>query len=175
MSQGADQIRLAIGVFDTLFSLWRTVEGLIDDGLLLEQFCLVATAATAAEISRPADPGDPISDDVRQRVSNLCSQVETWPGTDDGHRVVATSGPLLDSLLRAQVTGLASTFPVGISAEHTTEMLKQVQNGALALIIRSLTPAQQRISTCALLDQSPHSVKTYDFAVPADQARQRQG
>ena len=173
MSQGAEQIRLAIGVFDSLSSLWRTVLALMDDGLLPEQFCLLATAAKAAEVGRPAGIGDDISESDRYRVSTLYERVETWPGSGNSHRIVATAGPLVDSLLIAQRAG-GALKNVGVSAEHMSEMLKQVQHGGLVLVINSLSPAQQRLSTRALLAQSPHSVKTYDFAVPTDQAQRRE-
>ena len=174
MSQGAEQIRLAIGVFDSPSSLWRTVLALMDDGLMPEQFCLLTTAPTAAEISPPAGIDKDISDADRYRVSRLYEQVETWPESGNSRRIVATSGPLLNSLLKVQMADAASKNP-GVSGEHMSEMLKQVRHGGLLLVIRSLSPAQQRLSTRALLDQSPHSVKTYDFAVSADQAQKRQG
>ena len=174
MSQGAEQIRLAIGVFDGPTSLWRTVLSLMDDGLLPEQFCLLATAAKAAEIGRPAGIGDDISESDRYRVSTLYERVETWPdetgpGSGNSHRIVATAGPLVDSVSIAQRAG-GALKNVGVSAEHMSEMLKQVQLGGLVLVINSLSPAQQRLSTRALLDHSPYSVKTYDFAVPSDRA-----
>ena len=173
MSQGAEQIRLAIGVFDSPTSLWRTVLALMDDGLMPEQFCLLTTERTASEVGRPASISEDIGDADRDRVSRLYEQVETWPGSGNSHRIIATSGPLLDSLLNVQMSDAASKN-AGISGEHMAEMLKQVRRGGLVLVIRSLSPAQQRLSTRALLDQSPHSVKTYDFTVPADRAQKRQ-
>lgn len=157
MSQGAEQVRLAIGVFDDPDNLWRTVRALMDDGFSLEQFCLVGLASTVADIGRtgyaPAfQPG-------------LFSQVEAWPGTGDGHAIVATSGPLLNSLLSPQAPGTDSGNQSRMFTEHTSEILVQVLKGTIVLVIRSLTPAQQRSSTRTLLDQSSHSVKTYDFMV----------
>ena len=169
MQPGADQVRLAIGVFDEPENLCGALLSLADDGFQPEQFCLVARAATLVGFDRLTILGR-LAEDRRQYLARLRDRIASWPtssvaGTADEHGIVATSSPVLSFLLQAPVAGGRST--AGLPAEPVIEIEAQAIRGAIVLVIRAMTPAQQRRSTRTLLDTSLHSVKTYDFTIPA--------
>ena len=168
MNQGADQFRLAITAFDDPQTAWGTIRALLANGFDIEQFCLVALARSLERVV-----GD---DSCRFRA--LVEQVEDWPSiggekTNDGHQIVATAGPLIRSVLPA--LGDESEAHAHITPEHRLELEAQARQGAIVLIVESSNPAQQRLSTRTLLDQSSRSVKTYEFAVASSDGQPRRG
>lgn len=171
MNPRVERYRLAITVFDDPESVWGTVTALLAKDFALEQLCLVALTTTMARVGL----SERIGEADRDRLSALYDQVEDWPGAGDGQAIVASSGPLLSSLLQAQSAGNGGRTQDRISAEHRSELVDQIRQGAIALVVSAATPTQQWLSTRTLLDQSLHSVKTYEFAVPPACEHPRRG
>ncbi len=164
MSLGAQHCRLAIAAFDAPDRLWRTIQTLLGEGFVLEQICLAAEATTMA---RAAD----MSLDAH---AVLARPIETWPRRPEapaGPPIVATSGPLFRLLEHAQSAGDRGTVHARISAQHWSDLAQHMDNGAIVLIVSAACPAQQRISTRTLLNESSRRVQTYEFAMPAGQQR----
>ena len=175
MDPGADQYRLAIAAFDDPESLWSAIRTLVGAGFSAEQFCLVALATKLAVITLPERiPGAP-----RDLLEAMARNVEDWPNSSNGStgdgqmgagdRIVATAGQVSRSLLPAPSAGDGDggQRQGHISDQHRSELEAHVLQGAIVLVVKSSNPAQQWMSTRTLLDHSSHSVKTYEFAVPA--------
>ena len=171
MNQGADQLRLAITAFDDPQEVWSTILALLAKGFAIEQFCLVALAAIMARVG----PLERVFGAESSSLRALTEQVEDWPTggarASDGHRLVATSGSLFRSMLPAPGDGHSTK--AHITEEHRSELESQVRRGAIVLIVKASNPAQQWLSTRTLLDQSSHSVKTYEFAVQSGAGQSR--
>ncbi len=161
MALGAEQCRLTIAVFDEPERLWRTIQTLLGAGLPVEQFCLAALATTMACVA----DASPISEADCSLLTTLTQKVEAWPGGQNGHSIVATSGSLFKTLSHAQSAGDGARTHARISALHWSELVEQIRNGAIVLIVSASSPAQQRLSTRTLLNESSRSVQTYEFAI----------
>ena len=173
MNQGADQCRLAITAFDDPQDVWGTIHALLAKGFAVEQFCLVALATIMARVGSL----DRVFGGESSLLRLLTEQVEDLPTTGEertnhGHRIVATAGPLFKSVL--PVMGDDDTSNAHITEEHRAELESQARKGAIVLIVKSSNPAQQWLSTRTLLDQSSHSVKTYEFAVQSGSGQSRE-
>lgn len=163
MNQGADQCRLAITAFDDAQDVWATIHALLAKGFSVEQFCLVALATIMARVGSL----ERVFGGESSLLRALTEQVEEWPTssdeqTNDGHRIVATSGLPFKSVLSVQRDGNKSKAQ--ISEVHRSEFESRARKGAIVLIVKSSNPDQQWLSTRTLLDQSSQSVKTYEFA-----------
>ena len=171
MNPRVEQHRLAITVFDDPESVWGTVTALLAKDFAPAQLCFVALTNTMARVGL----SERIAGADRDRLATLYDQVDDWPDAGDGQRIVATSGLLLKSFLQAQSAGNGGRPQDRISAEHRSELVDQIRQGAIALVVSAATPSQQWLSTRTLLDKSLHSVKTYEFAVPPACEQPRRG
>ena len=165
MAEKTEQVRLAITIFDDLERLWTTVLALLRNGLTVEQICLMAADTTMQKV-RPPETIDADEAD-RNRLSGLCETVESWPGAIDGHLVVATSGPLLDTLRATRTFEATAETKPRVFTSRGENLLEPVANGATVLVVRSLEAKQQSLVTRTLLSSSVHRVTTHDFSAPA--------
>lgn len=165
MDQGADQMRLAITVFDKPRKLERALKSLISQGFSRQQLCVAASEAKATTVQQT------ISAEYSEfhEIVALLEQARDWPGLADGHHVVATSGSLLDTLLMGSVNadgagnGDLRAFEIG------SELVPQLMEGDIALIVRSMTAEQHVTATRALLRESSQRVRTYDYTIARPQ------
>lgn len=168
MGQRADQMRLAITVFDKPRKLELALQILISQGFSQEQLCVAALDATTASVQQSS----PSERSEFHEISALLEQAKDWPGLADGHRIVATSGPLLDTLTKgsANADGADGAGSGDLRAfEIGSELVPQLMQGCIALIVRSMTAAQHVIATRALLRESSQRVRTYDYTIAGRQ------
>lgn len=161
MAAQAERCRLAVGVFDEPEWLWRALLSLLGDGLTLDQCCLVGLATTFESSA----PSSNIAEADRRRLAMLHGRFERLPGFDDGRRIVASAGTLLECWRSLDTARRDLKAELGISAAHYAEILDQIEHGAVALIVKSFSPGQQSTTARTLLQQSAYGVKTYEVAL----------
>lgn len=164
MNPEADHFRLAVATFDEANSLRRAVEALLAAGLSSEQLCLLARKETLAGLSAPASDAAHASS-----FKALVSSFEAWPVP--GVNVVATAGTLRDSLVQIQGHDSRKAAEVGLQAAQRPDLAEHIGDGAVTIVVRSATPAQQSVATRTLLSRSSHRVKTYEFTFSPDGSR----
>ncbi len=162
MVDGREQIRLAVTVFERPASLSATVLALLQDGVKLEQFCLVALATTMGRVKRLART----TKSERPGLATLTEKLVDWPGAGIDRRIVATSNPLIAALPHVLGAGQIVTSHIHSPGDDGSAFSEHIRKGAIALIVGSKTPAQQASTTRLLLAQSAHGVKTYEFQMP---------
>lgn len=163
MSPEADHFRLAVATFDAPGSLGRAVDALVAAGVSTDQICLVARRETfVGLVQSPAATGG-------SAIQRLTSALDTWPGS--GASVQATAGLLRDSLTQLHLLDPQKSSDCGSQAAQRPDFGDSVPDGAVTLIVRSRTPAQQSIATRTLLSQSSNRVKTYEFTFAACSAK----
>lgn len=163
MTSNAEQVRLAITVFDDPERLWSTVLMLLCNGLTHDQLCLVALAKKMK--GSCLTYLQKLSGEERDRLTSFCEAVEEWADAGS-ERVVATSGALLGSLRQAQDprTGNGTGRQDLSFAWRTADLENHIGQGAIVLVARAASPAQQTVVTRALLSGSLHRVTTFEFA-----------
>ncbi len=156
-----DHFRLALTAFDDVKVVMPTIVELIGAGLGLEQFCLIGPADVMANFAA-ADAG---FDGHLDHAANLHEAVEPWPGSADGSPIVATSGPVLEAILRSSA-GADPISQVGITTKQILDLERQMRAGSVVLVVKSLDHKQQRLATRTLLAKSEQRVTTYGFLLP---------
>lgn len=163
MSGTANLYRLAITYFEDPGNLRDAVKGLLDAGQLMDQICLVALPELMAGLLGARWPDDA----DRLRLLPLCGDLSPWPGAAHEHEIVASQGPLLQSLIAGRIIGNGREKAIRLPNEHKAEVDDRVRRGAIALLVRSTTQSQQLASTRILLKLSTSGVRTYEFPLTA--------
>jgi hypothetical protein len=163
VSGTAGLYRLTITYFEDPGILRDAVKGLLDAGQLMDQMCLVALPELMAGLLGTQWPDG----DDRLRLLPLCGDLSPWPGATHEHEIVASAGPLLQSLLAGLIIGNGRVKAARLPNEHKAEVDDRVRRGAIALLVRSTTASQQLASTRILLKLGTSGVRTYEFPLMA--------
>ena len=165
MTRDVNHFRLVVAIFDEPQSLQRAVKALLLAGLTSDQLCLVAHADTLAALAQGAQGGEGHS-----AVEQLVSRIEAWPadaaaGSPQSESPLgATAGALRDDLVRLLHRSASTSGSDGaLQVAQRPDFAEHLTGGAITVVVRSTTPAQQSVTTRTLLGQSSHRVKTYEF------------
>ena len=162
MTRDGDHFRLVVAIFDEPQSLRRALDALTAAGLSADQLCLLARTETLTGLAQ--DVGANVGDSALAR---LVGRIQAWPGAPGETRFSATSGSLRDHLARLQRSGTGSATAAAsdgaLQAAQRPDFADHLGGGAITVVVRSTTPAQQSVTTRTLLGQSTHRVKTYEF------------
>lgn len=156
-----DHCWLALAAFESGDRLWRSVTALLDDGVNVEQLCLVALARALATFA----PTNTVVDGHLNVARQLLENARELPHPATGLLVAITNWSF-QNLLLPTATAASSAASDGPSSDRLRDFDLQITRGNLVLVVRSATAKQQVTVTRLLLAHSLDRVTTYDFAMP---------
>lgn len=159
-----DHCWLALAAFESGDRLWRSVKALLEDGVSVEQLCLVGLLNAIAKFA----PTDSVVDGHLEIARQLQVNARELSHPAGGATVAITNATFQDLLLPTEVGSGAAD---GASSDRLRDFAPQITRGNVVLVVGSANDKQQVAVTRTLLAHSLDRVTTYDFAMPTAEAR----
>ena len=161
MSDEVIRYRLCLLAFDDPARLWQAIRDLLEHGLEPEQFCLIGLPNVLEALEAPDGPD-------RQLSAGLAKVLEAPATTlhfDRSGEFMARGSDDMAALLRRPGSTIGTLD--WMQKERASELCRHAENGAVILLVRSVTAEQHAHSGGALLRHGRHNLQTHVFVKPA--------